>query len=655
MGWFKHLRHRADHLVFAFATLVAFVVETALVQRKFGVFSIGFGQSKVVETWPERMAVLGIVLAAQLLLFALIWNGLAWFQRKGHRPWMFRFQFLALGLGGFLAALAAKFELLAYFSDAISFGLLKNLGGGSVIDAMLFGLSEGAGLIGIVVGALLVYALVVRWLGKRIAPIAGSKPMEIGWKVCVGLLLILGIGLLAVRSVTDVRYATHRYLAVSAAALGLEALSDFDRDGYGLFAAQRDTDPFDASRHPLAYDIPGNRIDEDGLAGDFVKPAGAAIQAATPPIRSTKHLIVLVLESARGDVIGKQVNGKVVAPTLNALAAQGSLNPRAYSHVGFTTASLKNIFTGQLDAEVGTASSLFADLKAAGYRIGVISGQPESFGDIDQTVGMKRNADVMIDADTLKDERASAFAAKGSLRIDERILLREFDKSFGDPAQWQQPTFLYINFQAAHFPYDHPGITHPIEPRPIPRDKIGPETKDWVQRTYWNALGHADAQLAALIDRLRKLGVLDQTVIAITGDHGEELFENGFLGHGHVLGDAQYQTFLALNVPGYGSATPIGLRDYRSTLVAALNGTKPAAPAPVLAYIGTLEQPTAIGMVDGEGWTSMMMDGADVRFGETGATRPYATLSGADRARADRLVVLWETERWRRRAMKIGR
>ncbi|MEO8629650.1 MAG: hypothetical protein ABI612_16355, partial [Betaproteobacteria bacterium] len=60
----------------------------------------------------------------------------------------------------------------------------------------------------------------------------------------------------------------------------LNRLSDVDRDGYGLLRNPRDAAPFDAAIHPYAVDIPGNGIDEDGLAGDL--PPGAAY--TTPPI-----------------------------------------------------------------------------------------------------------------------------------------------------------------------------------------------------------------------------------------------------------------------------------------------------------------------------------------------------------------------------------
>ena len=59
-----------------------------------------------------------------------------------------------------------------------------------------------------------------------------------------------------------------------------------------------------------------------------------------------------------------------------------------------------------------------------------------------------------------------------------------------------------------------------------------------------------------LIGRLKKLGVWDKTVLVVSGDHGEELFEDGFLGHGHIIKSIQYRTFFVTSRPGYGSTAP---------------------------------------------------------------------------------------------------
>ena len=40
-----------------------------------------------------------------------------------------------------------------------------------------------------------------------------------------------------------------------------------------------------------------------------------------------------------------------------------------------------------------------------------------------------------------------------------------------------------------------------------------------------------DDYMGQLTEKMKKWGILDNTVIIITSDHGEELFEHGFIGH----------------------------------------------------------------------------------------------------------------------------
>ena len=103
----------------------------------------------------------------------------------------------------------------------------------------------------------------------------------------------------------------------------------------------------------------------------------------------------------------------------------------------------------------------------------MISGQAEDFGDTAALTGMRRG-EFFVDATTNREERAFSFAAQGSLAIDGRVQLREFDRRLGRPELWRRPTFLYFNLQSAHFPYSWPGMPRRFAGEPIPRGEISP-------------------------------------------------------------------------------------------------------------------------------------------------------------------------------------
>jgi len=628
------------------AIVLLSLVELAIADRKYGVFTGGFGQSSAVDAPGEIAAfAAGYLVSQTLAAFVAWWLVDRLTGRRRDAVTMVHFAFVYLGLS--LLALTARYQLHSYFSDAVDFALIQRLGGGSLGDALLFGKNEIALALAALAAVAFAWWLAAR-LVRRHALAAPGCPAAGPQRGGLALAAATIVALLAVPPLSDdAARGLNRMLTWSSLMQLAGAATDFDRDGYGMAGLHRDPHPFDPARHPLALDVPANGIDEDGFGGDLALVPVATARPATPGFANRPHVVIVVLESTRADALAKTINGRPVAPNLQALARAGGAVAPAYSHVGFTTESLKSIFSGRLVPQAGDPS-LFSELKAAGYRIGVFSGQPEDFGGISDTVGMRANADVFVDAETLRDERAFSFAAQGSLLVDEGKLLREFDRRMGEPAQWRQPTLLYFNFQSPHFPYDHPGVAHRFASPPIPRGRIAAGNRAWVEETYWNAVAHSDAALGTVIARLRRLGVWDDTIVLVSGDHGEALFERGFLGHGHVIEREQYATFLASNRPLGPLRSPIGLADYRGILLDLMAGAPPRQPAqrPFL-MIGELDRPTAIGLDDpAAGLISLRLDTGTACFERPARCRSYASLVGAEKAAADRLVARWGSERW---------
>jgi hypothetical protein len=626
--------------------LATLLFELALAERKYALFGGGFGQSQALEGPVEIAVFMAALLWCHALLFHLLYRLL----RRLHGRWadrpVFQLNFLFIAGFGAVAVTIAKFQALAYFSDAMSFRIVRNLGGGSLADALLYSLSEASLIILGILGACAAYAgLLFVTRGAR----AGAPPTpdrRLSARRLAAILAATPLVLFAANQLDDARAALARMNAPFAVGSVLHALTDFDRDGYSLFSHPIDRHPFDAARHPYALD------DEGGASADIA----SAIEDGPPPVIAgpRRHVILIVLESARGDAIGKRVAGRPVAPNLEALAAGGSHAAHAYSHVGFTTFSLQSLFTGRL-APVAGGPSLVRDFLANGYEVGIFSGQAEDFGGTAEIVGMREGA-VFVDGEELKEERAFSFAAQGSINVDGRILLREFDRHMGRPEAWGRPNFLYFNFQSAHFPYHAPGMPRLLPGEPVARSGIKAANRDQVARTYWNAIAYNDWLVGQVMARLRRLGVLDRTLIVVTSDHGESLFDDGFLGHGHMLNEQQTRIPFILSDPGIALDGPIGLADMRAIILAAAGATvAPRAPAPgVFQYLGDLDRPGRIGMVDGAGeWILFDPARERVKRGE-GPWTPYASLpeGGADKRLADALLAEWTRQRRIRRALE---
>ena len=73
---------------------------------------------------------------------------------------------------------------------------------------------------------------------------------------------------------------------------------------------------------------------------------------------------------------------------------------------------------------------------------------------------------------------------------------------------------------------------------------------DLIKNRYINACHHLDSQLGRMIDYLDKTGLMDNTIVLITGDHGEEFMEKGRWGHNSQFTEEQTRTPFVLWVPG---------------------------------------------------------------------------------------------------------
>jgi hypothetical protein len=230
-------------------------------------------------------------------------------------------------------------------------------------------------------------------------------------------------------------------------------------------------------------------------------------------------------------------------------------------------------------------------------------------------------------------------------------VLREFDRHFRSGADWRRPTFLYFNVQEAHFPYSHPDMPRFLPGRLAKRSEIKAANRAMVERTYWNAAAYSDWVVGQVVARLKAQGVYDQSLILVTGDHGEALFEKGFLGHGHVLDREQTRVPLILSDPSLRVAGPVGLADYRGIVLRGLSGDSPPPPprASVFQYIGTIDRPAVVAIVEPGGvWTTLDLETEEVSFSDTGLRARYRALApgSPEKARADRLVGEWARQRW---------
>ena len=147
---------------------------------------------------------------------------------------------------------------------------------------------------------------------------------------------------------------------------------------------------------------------------------------------------------------------------------------------------------------------------------------------------------------------------------DPSRLERKFSyiKSESDSKPW----FTTIFFSTAHFPYAAPYPYYKAfsaksyggpfffqkNPEITGEEVLTLENIEQTRSLYKGALKSIDDCIATIVTDLKESGDWDQTVIVITADHGEDLFENGRLqGHGeHLLGKNVLKVPFLIRVPG---------------------------------------------------------------------------------------------------------
>ena len=632
------------------------IFEFFLLQIKYDLFTGGFLQPHSYLTLSDRLTFIGLSLWMDIVLFGAL--SITWFwntNRRGTRPLLAAYVFIFCGLSVMGFWLAVKFKLLTYFSDTVNFLVIQNLGGGTLAGALIYIANEASIFILVILALLVSYFIGLKLVRKvKDHNVTHFKPTP-RWKKGLSLtgVFIVTIGLiLLINMDPSLRYGLKKKTSFKVISSSLDILTDVDGDGYGKFAFPSDPMPFDSTIYPGALDVPGNGIDEDGYGGDFNWNRPMPDSLSHLPHQTGDHILLIVLESVRSDLLEHDLEGEAVAPTVSELARHGSSIEYSYSHTGYTTSSLKAIFNRSLST--GNGRIKLADfLEQSRYTLSFISGQDESFGDIASMTGMTEPGRYLFDARSALDDRVYSSTDPGSLRLSEARIVQEFEKRTSE-VDWDNPQFFYINLQAAHFPYSHPGMPKLINNKPIPRSEINEENHEWLEATYWNAVAVADQAIGFMIKRLKELGVYEQTLIAITSDHGESLFDDSFLGHGHALNESQTRIPLIINRPDVQIHSAIGQTDIADLLIQVstdkfVKTDWNDSNRPVLQFIGSLEKPQLVGIVThGEIRTVLDLRTRKVFFSDLNRWEDFdAAWDDPTLApRTQALIYLWERTRW---------
>lgn len=644
--------------------IVVFVVqffELVLLHYKYNIFiGGGFLQPIAYESISERIQFILISIWYDFILFGFCSS--LWFyfadrlDKHGVHLYYIFISFSLLIMGGWLGL---KFKVLSYFNDTLNFLILTNLGGGSLKDAFAYGRSEITLIAGCSSLVILFFFISYKMLKKVNYPRSFHKnKQKIGWyKIIILGGVLTPLMTLFVTGDKHLRYGMRKKTSFYLVSHALNSLSDFDFDGFGYFSFPTDQDAFNKHIYPGALDIPNNGIDEDGFLGDAIMPQTDKDAFLKIHPKKGKHIVIIVLESTRADALEVMVNDKYVAPVLRKIAKEGTIIDYAYSHTGYTVTSLEAIFNRNI---IGRKShNLLGFLGKSGYQMSILSGQDESFGHVATKTGMRAEGNYFFDARVAIDDRVYASKEPSSLRLSEERIVEQFKERVSQ-LDFNQPQFIYLNFQAAHFPYSHPNMKKLITEKFIARSDISMDHKEQVAETYWNAVANADWAVGEVVNELIKLNTYQNTVLVILGDHGESLFDDGFLGHGHSVNNIQTKIPLIINDTNIKVDQSIGQVDVAEMAVRSalsLDNNWLDHEKPVFQMVGDLQDAALIAHVSSGGErTTFDFRSEQVFFSDTKQWEPYQKALD-DPIYGKRVVDLireWEDLRWQAHLIREG-
>jgi tetratricopeptide (TPR) repeat protein len=304
---------------------------------------------------------------------------------------------------------------------------------------------------------------------------------------------------------------------------------------------------------------------------------------STPGPFKGAPVVLISIDTLRSDHLPAYGYRGVETPAIDALARDGIVCERAYSHVPLTLPSHASILSGRLPGEHGVRDNIgyhFAAgklhdlpvaLRAAGYATGgavsafvlrAETGIGEGFDFYDSQVDVKLGGSLGL--------------SQRNGRISEQLLAGWLRRTGAS-----RPVFAFLHLYEPHSPYTPPE----------------PFASRYRDSPYDGEIAAADAIVGEFVAELRRLGLYERAIVVLLSDHGEGLGDHGEREHGLLLYREALQVPLMVKLPGsllHGRrlAAPAQLVDvYPTVLALAGLPVPPGLPGRPLLDLGREGQP----------------------------------------------------------------
>jgi arylsulfatase A-like enzyme/Flp pilus assembly protein TadD len=248
------------------------------------------------------------------------------------------------------------------------------------------------------------------------------------------------------------------------------------------------------------------------------------------------NVVIITIDTLRADHLGCYGYRQIRTPNIDALASESARFEHAYTPVPVTLPAHTVIFTGTYPVFSGMhdfsgnklnpkQATLASVLKRQGYTTGAVIGSAV----LDSRFGLNQGFDFYydhFDFNRLQESNLEEMERPGNVVAD--VALDWLGKNR------QNKFFLWMHLYDPHYPY-----------RPPP--PYGEQYKD---RLYDGEIAFTDVQVGRLISFLKANNIYRNTLVLLTGDHGESLGEHGEKTHGFFIYNATLHVPVLIHLPG---------------------------------------------------------------------------------------------------------
>ena len=318
----------------------------------------------------------------------------------------------------------------------------------------------------------------------------------------------------------------------------------------------------------------------------FALTLADAWKAISPPPGASgpkkPNVLLIVIDTLRWDHVSAYKNNPITAPNIDRLARESIQYENAISQSPWTTPSHAALFTGQYPSKNGvdgTNIHLHPDnftmaevLGKNGYQTaGFINnvyirkqtGLAQGFQEYEEFWGRNEGSSLLLLLELIKEKRHPR-SDKGAL-ITNQAVRNWLDNDWNA----ENPFFLFTHFMEPHAPYGSTqkhlkeylpvGISESQafqvnqDPELYICNKIEMSELDFSLLTalYNSDIRYLDEEIGKLLDLLRKRGLMDETIIVLTADHGENFGEHQLMSHELSVYDTLVKVPLLIRYPKF--------------------------------------------------------------------------------------------------------